>query len=232
MNANTNSASHSEPLGSASNLLSTLTKLSDSADTVDPVDWEARYQAGDTPWDEGYAAPALTEFLTRHPIHGEVLVPGSGPGHDVRALATHGAHVTGLDLSSSAIALARSYPTVSGEHYAQGNLFALPESWNGRFDWVFEHTCFCAIPPALRVEYAKVITAVLKPGGNFFAIFYLNPSAPSGPPHGVALDEITDLFKSDFELQGEWLPSEAFEGREEREICQLWRKGGLVNNTK
>ena len=65
--------------------------------------------AGDTPWDKGFAAPALTAFLSTHPIQGEVLVPGSGPGHDVRALAASdgSAKVTGLDLSPSAIALAR-----------------------------------------------------------------------------------------------------------------------------
>ena len=212
MNVNTNSASPSGPPGSGSNRV------------FDPVDWEARYQAGDTPWDEGYAAPALTKFLTRHPIRGEVLVPGSGPGHDVRALAAHGAKVTGLDLSSSAITLSRSYPIAGGEHYEQGNLFELPKSWNGRFDWVFEHTCFCAIPPTLRAEYLKAIEAVLKPGGHFFAIFYLHPAAPSGPPHGTTREEISSLFDPSFELLEEWTPDEAFEGREGRELCQLRRK--------
>jgi len=218
MNANTNSASPSGPPGSD------FDRVSDPV--LDPVDWEARYQAGDTPWDEGYAAPALTEFLTRHPIHGEILVPGSGPGHDVRALAMQGdtTRVTGLDLSDTAIAIARSQAHVGGEHYEQGNLFELPKSWNGRFDWVFEHTCFCAIPPTLREDYVKAIGAVLKPGGHFFAIFYLNPAAHSGPPHGVTLEEITKLFNSDFELLEEWPPTEAFEGREGSEICQLWRK--------
>jgi methyl halide transferase len=215
MNANTNSASHSEPAGSAGD---------PDSRPPDPVDWEARYQAGDTPWDEGYAAPALTEFLSRHPIFGEVLVPGSGPGHDVRALATHGARVTGLDLSSTAIAIARSYPNTGGEHYVQENLFTLPASWNDRFDWVFEHTCFCAIPPSLRGEYVRAIGAALKPGGHFFAIFYLNPAATSGPPHGVSLENIAELFQHDFELLEEWLPQDAFEGRAGREICQLWRK--------
>ncbi len=229
MNANTNSASPSEPLGSDSNLDS---KLSNPVELIDPVDWEARYQAGDTPWNEGYAAPALTEFLSRHPILGEVLVPGSGPGHDVRALATHGARVTGLDLSSSAIALARSYPPAGSEHYEQGNLFELPRTWNDRFDWVFEHTCFCAIPPALRAEYVKAIGAILKPGGHFFAIFYLNPSALSGPPHGSTREEIASLFDPCLGLMEEWVPSGAFEGREGREICQLWRKGGLVKSPR
>ena len=213
MNANTNSASPSAPAGS------------DADPIPDPVDWDARYRAGDTPWDEGGAAPALTEFLGRNPIHGEVLVPGSGPGHDVRALAAQANSVTGLDLSSTAIALAQSFPPEGNERYEQANLFDLPTSWSGSFDWVVEHTCFCAIPPESRGDYVRAITAVLKPGGHYFAIFYLNPAAIEGPPHGTSREEIKQLFEADFELQEEWLPSEAFEGREGREICQLWRKG-------
>ncbi|MCE9541901.1 MAG: methyltransferase domain-containing protein, partial [Verrucomicrobia bacterium] len=209
-------ASPSGPLGSASN---------SGFKQADPVDWEARYRVGDTPWDEGFAAPALTEVLGRNPIHGVVLVPGSGPGPAVRALAAQANSVTGLDLSSTAIALAQSFPPEGNERYEQGDLFDLPASWSGRFDWVAEHTCFCAIPPSSRGDYVRAITAVLKPGGHYFAIFYLNPAAIEGPPHGTSREEIKQLFEADFELQEEWLPSEAFEGRERREICQLWRKG-------
>jgi SAM-dependent methyltransferase len=215
MNANTNSASPSALPGSGDDQL------------TDPVDWEARYRAGDTPWDEGYAAPALTELLARHPIHGEVLVPGSGPGHDVRALASQSgirAKVTGIDLSPAAVELARSYPNAGGEHYECSDLFDLPASCTARFDWVVEHTCFCAIPPSARSRYVTAIADVLKPGGHYFAIFYMNPATPEGPPHGVASEEISNLFDPNFDLLQEWRPVEAFEGRMGRELCQLRRK--------
>jgi SAM-dependent methyltransferase len=191
----------------------------------DQVDWEARYRAGDTPWDEGTAAPALVDFLSRHPILGEVLVPGSGAGHDVRALAAQGADVLGLDLSPTAIGLARSFPPAGSEHYEQGDLFHLPPSWHGRFDWVVEHTCFCAIPPARRADYARAISQALKPGGHYLGIFYMNPSAPQGPPHGTTREEISSLFDPGLTLLEEWTPRENFEGREGRELCQLRRKG-------
>ena len=219
MNANTNSASPSAPAGS-------------DADPVvdpprDPTDWEARYRAGDTPWDEGCASPALVEFLSRHPIHGEILVPGSGPGHDVRALAAQSARgdsVTGLDLSPTAITLARSFPVAGNERHEQGDLFHLPSSWHHRFDWVVEHTCFCAIPPALRAEYVRAISSALKPGGFYLGIFYMNPEAPEGPPHGTSKEEISSLFDHYFTLIEEWIPPKNFEGREDRELCQLRRK--------
>ena len=208
MNANTSSASPSERPGSG----------------ADPVDWEARYRAGDTPWDEGFAAPPLTDFLARHPVSGRVLVPGCGPGHDVRALALQGAEVTGLDLSETALRIARGFAPAGEERYEQGNLFTLPQEWSERFDWVVEHTCFCAIPPASRAEYVGAIGCILKPGGLYLGIFYLNPSQPQGPPHGVTVDEISRLFDPSMELLEEWVPRRSFEGREGRELCQLRRK--------
>lgn len=211
MNANTNSASHSAPPGSNADRL------------TDPVDWEARYRAGDTPWDEG-ASPALTAFLSKHPMQGEILVPGCGTGHDVRAIAMHGGRVLGLDLSETALRMALSAPRVPGETYELGDLFDLPASWTGRFDWVVEHTCFCAIPPTRRSDYLQAITRVLKPGGHYFGIFYMTPAAPKGPPHGTTLEEISSLFNPGFELLEEWIPPETFEGREGRELCQLRRK--------
>jgi len=191
------------------------------------MNWEARYVAGDTPWDEGCASPALVEFLSRHPIHGEILVPGSGPGHDVRALAAQSARgdsVTGLDLSPTAITLARSFPLAGNERHEQGDLFHLPSSWHHRFDWVVEHTCFCAIPPVRRADYVRAISRVLKPGGHYLAIFFLDPGVDEGPPHGATREEIAGLFDPDFELLEEWIPEMTFEGREGQEICQLRRR--------
>ena len=97
----------------------------------------------------------------------------------------------------------------------------MPESMSGRFDWIVEHTCFCAIPRARRPDYVRAITAALKPGGRYLGIFYMNPSAPQGPPHGASRDEIARLFDPALQLLEEWIPAASFEGREGRELCQL-----------
>jgi SAM-dependent methyltransferase len=172
------------------------------------------------------AAPPLIDFLARHPIKGEILVPGCGTGHEVRALASQDFHQTtviGLDLAETAITLAQGIPLVGQEMYVQGDLFALPSSWNGRFDWVVEHTCFCAIDPTLRADYMRAIAQVLKPGGQYFAIFFMTPDAEQGPPFGTTMEEISQHFDPSFELLEEWVPPRTFEGREGRELCQLRR---------
>jgi hypothetical protein len=65
---------------------------------------------------------------------------------------------------------------------------------------------------------------VLKPSGYYFGIFYMNPAAPQGPPHGTTKGEIASLFDPYFTLIEEWIPQENFEGRDGRELCQLRQK--------
>ena len=178
---------------------------------------------GDTPWDYGGAAPPLLEFLSHHAIRGAVLVPGCGSGHDVRALAAQGAEVTGLDLSETALRIARISPLLGMEIYEQRDLFHLPAAWSGRFDWVVEHTCFCAILPERRMEYVRAIARTLKSGGCYLGIFFLTPDAQQGPPHGTTREEIEALFNPSLALLEEWVPEQVFQGREGCELCQLRR---------
>jgi SAM-dependent methyltransferase len=188
-----------------------------------PTDWEAQYQRGETPWDKGAPHPALLDFLRTEKIAGRVLVPGCGTGHDVRALAAHGAEAIGLDLAAGAIAKAESFPRAGREHYVQGDLFALPAGMCGAFDWVFEHTCFCAIDPGRRGEYVRAVHAALRPGGRLLAIFYLDPgndSPEEGPPFESTLGEIDRLFSPLFTLAREWPPASTYPHREGREWMQ------------
>lgn len=190
--------------------------------------WEARYQAGDTPWDKGYASPGLLEFLQTHPpLNGAILVPGCGFGHDVRALARPENHVVGIDLAPSAVAGANAFPKVAGEQYELADLFELPAKFHGAFDWVWEHTCFCAIHPESRGLYAESIRTALKPGGHFLGILYINPDHDEeGPPFRVSSAELDELFGPYFQTLQEWEPTRAYPGREGRERMRLMVKKG------
>jgi SAM-dependent methyltransferase len=189
-----------------------------------PTDWEARYQEGETPWDKGAPSPGLVDFIALEPVRGRVLVPGCGFGHDVRALAATADEVVGLDLAPSAIKGAARYPRSGNERYELGDLFDLPAPLRGSFDWVWEHTCFCAIDPSMRVPYVEAVFGALKPGGKLIAVFYLDPghdSPDEGPPFGVSVAELDALFLPHFELVREWLPARAYPGREGREWMRV-----------
>ena len=192
------------------------------------INWESRYQAGDTPWDKGRAHPALVQWLSENRLAGSILVPGSGPGHDVRVLAANPqAKVIGLDLAPSAKGIAEEFPKTGNETFITADFLYGSAFAEGSFDAVFEHTCFCAIPPDRRPDYARATSTALKPGGLFLAIFYRNPSdrGEPGPPFGCTMDEVDALFGKGFLLLEERTSIPTFEGREGREVLRLMRKG-------
>lgn len=190
------------------------------------TDWDELYRRRETPWEKGVAHPALVDFLKSHgPLEGQIVVPGCGSGHDVRALSTPENQVLGIDLAPRALAKAEARPRTGNERYELADLFHLPARFDGQFDWVFEHTCFCAIDPARREEYVRAIVRLLKPEGKLLAIFFLNPDIEGdGPPHGVSTDELEEFFKSDFQLESEWLPARTHAGREGRELFRILQR--------
>ncbi len=195
-------------------------------------DWEAHYQAGDTPWDHGSAAPPLLEMIERHGVElwgsGPVLVPGCGSGHDVRAIAGTGVRAIGLDIAETAVAKARAIPCDGPASYEHGDF--LDPAWRmGRsFPALWEHTCFCAISPQQRGAYAESVGELLIEGGIFAGVFYLDPHHPGedgeGPPFGCSVAELDETFAPWFERIDGWVPQKAYPGREGREWVGIFRK--------
>ncbi len=170
--------------------------------------WEQLYQEGDTGWEKGEASPGLLEWL--EPLEGppglNVLVPGCGFGHDVRALAGAGFEVVGYDIAPSAVAGARERTPaeLKGATFRGGD-FLCDEPLD-QFDYLFEHTCFCAIDPSERDAYVAAVRRWLKPGGRLLAIHYMLPPGEEGPPFGVDRVEVIDRFSGYFSLLDDWTP--------------------------
>jgi SAM-dependent methyltransferase len=181
------------------------------------------------PWNKGQPSPALLEALERVSVRGRVLVPGPGLGYDVRALAAPGAEVVGLDISATAVKEAEALPRVAAERYLHGDLFDLPSELVGAFDWVFEHTCYCAIDPGRRGDYVAACARALRPGGEFLGVFYLDPGqslATDGPPFETTLAGLDEAFSLRFELIQEWCPMRTFPNRAGREWVRHYRRLG------
>ena len=191
------------------------------------IDWDARYVAGDTPWDKGGAHPALVARLQEIPLTGRVLVPGCGAGHDVRAIAAQGAEsVLGLDVSPTALSRARSFPKAGNECYQEGDFLTGNAVPTGSFDVLFEHTCLCAIPPERRADYVRAAATALRDGGLLLAVFFTNPENPEphSPPFRCDLAEMALLFNKDFEMLETSTAIPTYSEREGRETLCLLRK--------
>lgn len=187
------------------------------------MDWEHRWALGDTGWDHGRPSPPLEAYLAGQALSGSSVVPGCGSGHDVRLLARHGLTVTGIDLAATAIEVARAHPRVADEIYRQADWLNLPVEMWGQFDWVVEHTCLCALNPEKWESYADSVDDVLRSGGFFLGVFYLNPDSDQGPPFRIQSDQLDRLF-SRFQLVSKWTPTAAYDSRQGREEMRLYRK--------
>jgi SAM-dependent methyltransferase len=196
------------------------------------TDWNQRYETGDTPWEKGSPAPPLLELIGKLGAEiwggGSVLVPGCGTGHDVRAIAAAGVSPVGLDLAPLAIASARSYPKAGEESYELADF--LDPAWRAgkSFSVIWEHTCFCAIHPSRRDDYAQACADLIPSGGCLIGVFFLTPNEPGteheGPPFNSTIREIEDRFAPWFVREHGWVPENSYPGREGQEWLAVFRR--------
>jgi SAM-dependent methyltransferase len=168
------------------------------------TNWEQRYQDENTPWDLGQPAPPFVSLLqsSEAPQPGRALFPGCGRGHDALWFAENGFEVVGVDFAPSAIAAATATAQAQQlpAQFLQRDFFDLTPEYAQQFDYVVEHTCFCAIDPELRSAYVNVVRELLKPGGELIGLFFTHGRS-GGPPYGSTPADIRNYFTPSFTLQ-------------------------------
>ena len=186
--------------------------------------WEQRYQTHDMPWEKGAPAPGLVDFLAAHPDleRGTVCVPGCGLGHDVREFARAGFAAFGFDVAPSAISLAEQGTKAAGLTAKFQLADFLQDEPPQKFDWLFEHTLFCAIQPSERDDYVRAVLRWLKPGGTYLAVNYFD-CGPDGPPWPTTRAEQLERFAPHFQLLADWIPR-SYEKREGKERMFWWAR--------
>jgi methyl halide transferase len=164
--------------------------------------WEQRYQESQDAWDLGYPTPPLVNLLSsaQAPKPGRIAVLGCGSGQDALLFAAAGFDVVGFDFAASPIerAIANAKTQDLPAQFLQRDIFELEPAFLHDFDYVLEHTCFCAIDPTLRSQYVQVVKNLLRPQGQLVALFYTH-GRPGGPPFGVQPQEILDEFMPYFD---------------------------------
>lgn len=170
--------------------------------------WEELYLAGDMRWEKGAPSPGLVDFLAAHPDldrGATVCVPGCGTGNDVRAWERAGFNAFGFDMAPTGIQMARKKTEAAGLKSRFEVADFLKDDPPMQFDWLFEHTLFCAIDPADRDRYVAAVLRWLKPGGLYLAVNYFIP-IESEPPFGTTREEQLQRFSKDFQLIEDWVP--------------------------
>ncbi len=179
---------------------------------VDKAFWQGIYDAGNPRFDVGAASPPLVDWLDANPSGpGRAVVPGCGYGHDVIELARRGLFAVGIDFVTDAIMSARAAAQRAGvaarAHFLDQDVFALSSEHDGGYDLLFEQTCYCAIDPSRRDEYAALAARLVAPGGLLLFVVYPADGHQGGPPFAIDPDEIGPRFDEEFELLRMGLPA-------------------------
>lgn len=196
------------------------------ADINKPGYWNAIYTSQGNPrWDLGTFAPPLQRWLLdNQPRPGSVLVPGCGFGHDVRLLAEQGFEATGVDFAPLAIEGAQKlHAMVPKAQFRQADMFSLMPAQAAAFDFVYEYTCFVAVDPDRRDEYARLIHGLLKPGGLLIGCFY-NHGRPGGPPFDATREIVLKHFEPLFRVEKLEVSPHSIERRKGHELWAEFRK--------
>jgi SAM-dependent methyltransferase len=192
-----------------------------------PDFWQELYTRGGDGWDLGRPTPPLVDFVeTTPPPAGHVLVPGCGRGHDARFLAGRGYSVVGVDFSPAALEAARALARRDEVDvtFEDHDLFALDRVHPRGFDGVWEYTCYCAIDPARRAEYVRVMAAVVRPGGWFLGCFFPLQRISAGPPFQVSAAVVRRQLGRAFRIERAFPPPRSARGRQGREWMVFARR--------
>ncbi len=196
-------------------------------DISQPAYWSALYQSNDAGWNKGRCAPPIARLLREGvmPAGAHIAVIGCGPGHEAFEAARLGYRVTAIDFAPEAIAQVRA--AAAEQHLeleaVEADIFDLAKRWPGRFDAVLEHTCFCAIDPARRVEYLEAVAGALRPQGLLCGLFYAH-NRPAGPPFAIHEPEVRSLLSPSFQLERLTTAVDSFENRADHELEFIARR--------
>ncbi len=201
-----------------------------SDDVNFPDKWEANYELGTDGWDLGGPTPTFSHLASNGQFTpGRMIVLGAGRGHDAREFARHGFQVTAVDFAAYAVReMHRLSDPAAPINAMQHDLFRLPRELDRQFDYVLEYTCFCAIDPKRRSEYADVVARLLKPQGTYIDLAFPLDRHDGGPPFTVSIDEVLDLFATrGFQLVRRETPIESVTARQGREELLIFRRHSI-----
>src|SRR6201984_1966101 len=146
---------------------------------VEPNHFEEMYRDSRTahglpvapPWDIGGPQPVVQQLVSRGVIKGEVLDPGTGPGHHAIHYASKGLSATGIDASPAAIERAQQNAQKAGGSvdFRVADATKL-EGLDGRFDTVVDCAFYhvFSTEPELQKSYAQALRRATKPGARLY----------------------------------------------------------------
>jgi SAM-dependent methyltransferase len=147
------------------------------------------------PWSIGEPQPELAALIEQGKFHGDVLDVGCGEAAISLHLAERGYTTVGLDLSPTAIELARREAGSRGLTKASFEVADISSftGHDGRFGTIVDSTLFHSIPVEAREGYQQSIVRAAAPGASYFALVFDRAAVSEGPINAVTEDELREV---------------------------------------
>jgi SAM-dependent methyltransferase len=157
----------------------------------DPAPWEDAYRRT-PPWDIGRPQPAIAAL----PLRGDVIDVGCGTGEHALLAASRGAAALGLDLSATAIELARGKARERGldVRFEVRDAFDLPRLGE-QFDLAIDSGLYHVFDDVgTRRRYARGLAHVVRPDGMLYLMCFSELTPGDWGPSRIARSELEETF--------------------------------------
>jgi cyclopropane fatty-acyl-phospholipid synthase-like methyltransferase len=159
--------------------------------------WDAVYLAEEPPpWDIGRPQPVFARLAEQGLLRGALLDSGCGTGEHTLLAAAHGADALGVDVSPSAIALARRKAAERGSpaRFEVADVLELSQLGQA-FDTVVDSGVFHVFDDGDRVRYVASLASAMRPGATCYLMCFSDRQPGDAGPRRVSQDELTAAFR-------------------------------------
>lgn len=126
--------------------------------------WDNRYRTGDNPWDTGRPSPELMRVVAEAKIMPcRAIELGCGTGINAIWLAQQGFDVTAIDISPTAIQIARDLASKVAVRFIVGDVLDPPANLGEPFPFFFDRGCYHAVRRVDVDRYLATLDRITAP---------------------------------------------------------------------
>lgn len=159
----------------------------------------------DIPWATLSPNKHLLKYLNEKDdmTYGEALVIGCGLGDDAEALSQMGYTVDAIDISPTAIAMAKERFSGNDIDFRVEDIFKLPSFMLGKYDFVFESRTIQSLDPKYKNELTKSISTLLARNGELLLHTNIQNDNENlgGPPWPLYRNDLLMFEEYDLTIQ-------------------------------